>query len=370
MIIDRYLVSQVTKNLFAVAATLLFIFVSGELVNLIEKVASGTLQLNTVLLLLGLNSFTNLIFVLPLSFYLAILLTFSRLYQDNEMVVLTACGIGQIRILRGLFLMIFTFTIVVGWLSLQLVPLVEMNAQEILNKAERSNYLNGVIPGRFTELARGVGVVYAEKLDEDGRMHNILLQREDPDGQILVRAKLAYAEVDQKSGERFILLEHGRRYSGKPMTNNFSSVTFEKHGIRMLNSSSQKPFRLRNNALPTSTLWSSKATGYISELQWRISVPISCIVLAILAIPLSRTSNRQTRYGKLAVAILLYIVYSNLLNVSRAWVSNSKIDPSIGLWWVHAVLIVFALLLWWQQMGLSFSMLKRKFKAKRPYENT
>ena len=352
MIIDRYLARQVTQSLVGVSVVLLLIFVSGQLVSLFGKVASGTLHANTVLLLLGLKSLSNLVFVLPLSFYLAILLAFTRLYQDNEMVVLTACGIGQLKILRGLAFLIVVFSILVGWLSLHLAPWAETKAQEIVKSVDDSTDLQGIIPGRFKELARGVGVIYVEKLDDDGRMHNIFLQREDRDGPILIRAERAYAQMDEQSGQRFMILENGHRYSGKPGVNYFSSVSFERHGIRMTESSSSKPLQLRFKAVPTTTLWGSKNTVHMSELQWRISAPILCILLAILAIPLSRTSHRQGRYGKLAIAILLYIIYSNLLNVSRTWVTKSEIDPNIGLWWVHVTVIIFALILWWRQLGL------------------
>ncbi len=353
MIIDRYLGIQVTKSLIGVATILLLIFVSGELISLFGKVATGTLHLQTVLLLLGLNSLTNLIFVLPLSFYLAILLTFTRLYQDNEMVILSACGIGQIRLLRSLFLMTFAFTVLIAWLSLYLVPSVEAMAQEVLNETKQNNDLNGIIPGRFKELSQGIGVIYAESRDKDGRMHNILVQQEDSAGQILIRAKQAYIQMNKDLDEKFIILKNGHRYAGKPMSNNFSSLDFETYGYRMDSSNSQPPVQFRYNAIPTSTLWSSKSTNSISELQWRISVPILTVLLGIMAIPLSRTSNRQGRYSKLALAILLYIVYSNLLNVSRAWITNATIDPVIGLWWVHGVVIIFIILLWWQQLGLS-----------------
>ena len=353
MIIDRYLARQVTQSLIGVSVVLLLIFMSGQLVSLFGKVASGTLHANTVLLLLGLNSFTDLVFVLPLAFYLAILLAFTRLYQDNEMVVLTACGISQARVLRGLFMLMIGFASLLGWISLQAAPWAEAKAQEIIKGVgESTSEQQGVIPGRFKELARGVGVLYVEKMDDDGRMYNIFLEQENPDGQTLIRAERAFSEVDKTTGQRFMILENGHRYSGKPGANHFSSVTFEKHGIRMTESTSNKPIQLRYMAIPTTTLWSSKSAPHIAELQWRISAPIVCILLAIMAVPLSRTSNRQGRYGKLAIALLLYIVYTNLLNLSRAWLTKSEIDPIIGLWWVHGLAMLIALLLWWRQLGL------------------
>ncbi|MFO7604199.1 MAG: LPS export ABC transporter permease LptF [Gammaproteobacteria bacterium] len=364
MIIDRYLARQVTQSLIGVSVVLLLIFISGQLVSLFGKVASGTLQANTILMLLGLNSLSNLVFVLPLSFYLAILLAFTRLYQDNEMVVLTACGIGQVRVLRGLLFLIVIFAALVGWLSLHLAPWAEARAQEIVKAVEESSDLQGIVPGRFKELSRGIGVIYVEKVDGDGRMQNVFLQQEGEDGDLLIRAERAYAQVDAVTGHRFMVLENGHRYAGKPGVSHFSSVTFERHGIRMTESDSSQPLQLRYKAVPTATLWTSTEPHLISELQWRISAPIVCILLALLAIPLSRTSNRQGRYGKLAIAILLYIIYTNLLNVSRAWVTKGEIAPSLGLWWVHVLVIIFALLLWWRQLGLPVIKLRR---TKRQY---
>lgn len=364
MIIDRYLARQVAQSLIGVSVVLLLIFMSGQLVSLFGKVASGTLHANTVLLLLGLNSFTDLVFVLPLAFYLAILLAFTRLYQDNEMVVLAACGISQARVLRGLFMLVIGFACLMAWISLKAAPWAEARAQEIIKGVgETSSEQQGIIPGRFKELARGVGVLYVEKMDDDGRMYNVFLQKETPDGQTLIRAERAYSEVDKVTGQRFMILENGYRYAGKPGVNNFSSVAFAKHGIRMSESVSKKPIQLRLLAIPTSTLWSSSSAPYRSELQWRISTPIVCILLAIMAVPLSRTSNRQGRYGRLAIALLLYIVYTNLLNLSRAWLTKSEIDPLLGLWWVHGLAIVMSLVLWWRQLGLPLPGRRRRVKA-------
>jgi lipopolysaccharide export system permease protein len=82
-----------------------------------------------------------------------------------------------------------------------------------------------------------------------------------------------------------------------------------------------------------------------AELQWRIGVPLSTIILAIFAVPLSRSQPRSGRYGRLAVGLLVFIIYFNLLSAAKAWVEKGELDPALGLWWVHGLVLLAALML-------------------------
>lgn len=87
----------------------------------------------------------------------------------------------------------------------------------------------------------------------------------------------------------------------------------------------------------------------IAELQWRLAAPAAIFVLTLLAVPLARSSPREGRYGRLALAVLVYIVFANLLGVARVWVERGVVGAWPGLWWVHALFVVVALAMLWRQ---------------------
>jgi lipopolysaccharide export system permease protein len=139
-------------------------------------------------------------------------------------------------------------------------------------------------------------------------------------------------------------LHEGRRYEGEPGTTQFRVVEFLEHGI---------PYRLpslatpdpRPRALPVTTLLASDDLQHVAELHWRIGVPLATIILAILAVPLSRTQPRAGRYGRIAIGLLVFIIYLNMLSAAKAWVEQGIIPPGLGLWWVHLAVLLFALAL-------------------------
>jgi len=348
-IIDRYLIKEILLTLTGVTLVLLLIFISGQLVSLYAKVASGVLPLRSILFLLGLNSISNLVFVLPLSFYLAILLAFSRLYKDNEMVVLAACGVSHWRVLRAVLLLAGFFSIFVGWLSLDLAPWAESQTHLIKEEQKQKGDIESISSGRFKELTKGEGVVYVQQFDEDSlQMKNVFMQHRIKDKNSVISAAAGSRLIDEKTGDRFIVLHNGQRFEGPDKYGRTAIARFESHGIRIEERSKIDLTRLRQSAMSTLTLLELGRSVDHAELQWRISAILLTVVLAVLAVPLSRTSPRQGRYSKLALALLFYIIYTNLLNVSRAWLNKDEVSVYVGMWWVHIMILLLAIIMFIQ----------------------
>jgi lipopolysaccharide export system permease protein len=356
-IISRYLIKEVVVTLLGVVTVLFLIFFSGQLVALYSMAASGNLEVKAILTTLGLQSIANLVFVLPLSFYIAILLAFSRLYRDNEMVVLGACGISQWQVLRAIILLAVVFASFVAYLSLYLVPWSESQTEIIYKESEQRSTLESLSAGRFKELTKGEGVVYVQEYDPDSlRMKNVFMQylfkRKDSQDDSIITAESGYRTFDKKTGDQFLVLENGYRYEELRKSKQTAVIEFKKHGVRVDEDLNKPKVELRQRSMPTTLLLQRRSGPDNAEFQWRISTALLCIVLAMLAVPLSRASPRQGRYGKLALALLIYIIYTNLLNVSRAWLNRNAIDVWIGMWWVHllGVLLALSLLVHWKSL--------------------
>jgi len=342
-IINRYLIKEVTLTFIGVCLVLFLIFVSGQLVSLYDKAVSGGIQASVILKSLGLKSLSNLVFILPLAFYMGILIAFSRLYKDNEMVVLAACGIGRWTILRSVLSLAGLFAIIVGGLSLYIAPWAESESELLIKKQTSSDSVEALSSGRFRELKRGEGVVYVQEFDQDELvMKNIFLQHREEKKNSIVSAKSGRKELKKETGDNFLILEKGQRFEGPMEDGSTAMIQFESHGIRLEQTQLQK-VSYRKKAETTVALWERGRKDDIAELQWRVSAVILCFVLTILAVPLSKVSPRQGSYSKLAIALLIFIIYTNLLTVSRAWLTKNTINEWVGLWWVHAIALLLAL---------------------------
>jgi lipopolysaccharide export system permease protein len=213
-----------------------------------------------------------------------------------------------------------------------------------------------VTPGRFQELPQGKGVIYIETISKDlSRINKIFVQYQDGQRNSRIIAETGHIEPDPETGDRFLILENGHRYEGQPGDEDYTILDFKRHGIR-IEETQPEVVKLRHKAIPTRELLEShshppEARARITEFQWRISSALSCIVLALLAVPLSRSSHRQSRYTRLAMAIVLYMVLSNLLSVARTWMQEGQVSPWIGLWWVLILAVLFAIALILRQTG-------------------
>jgi lipopolysaccharide export system permease protein len=161
------------------------------------------------------------------------------------------------------------------------------------------------------------------------------------------------------NGDRFLVLLNGTRYEGIPGQRDYRIVDFERYAMR-IESAGAKQSLPNARTLTTQALWRNPTTWNLSELEWRLGLPISAAVLALLAITLSYVNPRAGRSLNLAVAMVLYMLYSNMISVTNAWVGQGKLAPGIGLWGIHALMLLITALLFYWRMTL-FS-LRRVFK--------
>lgn len=360
MIIARYITRDVLTTFGGVLVILLLIALSAQLVGLFNKVASGQLTADVVFMTLGLKTISLVAFILPLSFFLGILLSFSRLYQDSEMTALFAAGIGPFRVLGSVLSLAVLVAALQAWLSLQLTPWAEEQAQRISEDTAARSGIAGLAPGRFREMDSGIGVIYAEMLDESShKLMNLFIQKRDSNRQTIIKASSGYETTDKKDN-RYVVLENGYRYEGQPGQEGYTIIEFKKHGL-LVEQDSPEEIELWKKSIKTSELWRSTDTGDRAELQWRISSALLCITLAMLAVPLSQTTPRQGRYAKLVLAIIFYLVFTNLLSIARTWLNRGEVSEYLGLWWVHGLIVLTAIFFLMRHYGLRY-YLRYKFK--------
>ena len=113
-------------------------------------------------------------------------------------------------------------------------------------------------------------------------------------------------------------------------------------------------------AKSTLELLKSDSSRYKAELYWRLSLPISALLLVFLAIPLSFINPRSGRSVNIILALLLFVIYNNLLGVSHSIVSIGNTKILHGLWPVHLSFGTIAIYLFYRR-SLSLPLFPTKF---------
>ncbi len=354
MIITRYLFREILATFAGVALVLMLMASSAQLVGIFTKVADGTIKADTVMSLFGIYSITTVPFILPLSIYLAVLITLGRLYRESEMAALAACGYGPFQLLRPVLIVAVLVAIVQGLFTLFLAPWADGQGGRMEALQKSSVDIQGITPGRFRPIPMSKGIIYVETINEDRtRIGNIFASLPGTKGNTTIIARAGQIKIDAQSGDRFLELSDGYRYEGIPGKDNFSLIQFERHAIR-LETSRLLDFKYRYRSLPSIVLLKAGDRASLAEFQWRLSSALFCIVLAVLALPMSKTSPRQGRYTRMVLAVVLYLLLSNLLNVARSWVSEGTVSPVIGMWWVHVSALLAAIGLILYQNGARY----------------
>jgi lipopolysaccharide export system permease protein len=350
-ILDRYIFREIAMTWLGVTMVLLVILLTNQFARVLGDVAKGKLPKNAAFDVIGLSAAQYLTVLVPIGLFLSIMLALGRLYRDSEMPAMMACRVGPSGIYRPLLGLLIPLALAVAWLAIDGAPKALTAVDRIGAEARREADLASIEPGRFTVFGPDQAVVYGEGVTAEGEMQGVFMQRMVDDGQVEVVIASRGEQIESEDpNTRLLVLHNGRRYEGKPGTSRFRVVEFAEHGI---------PYELpslertdpRPRAMTFSALMQSDDLDHIAELQWRIGIPLSTIVLAFLAVPLSKSRPREGRYGRLAIGLLVFIIYLNMLSAAQSWIEQGTISPRLGLWWVHGAMLLIGIVLLAYQNG-------------------
>ena len=348
-ILDRYLLREVIYGWLATTLILWFVLITNRLVRHLAKAAAGELPADVILTLLAVKTFWFLVYILPFSLALGVVMALGRMYRDNEMAVLSACGVGPARLYQPLLVMGLLLSVLLGWLALSVGPDVFAYGAAVEKRAKQTADVSLLVAGRFNSIRKGRLTFYAESLSkQQALMENLFVHVQAEPGkgrppQVMV-AESAYRMSDPDTGDNYVVFVNGTRYEGTPGKANYRVMGFREQGVR-IEIEDKARFKTHENMIPSAVLMDSDNTSHIAELQWRLSVPVTVLVLLLLSVPLGSVSPRQGKHSGMVVAVLVFLTYYNLLGTARSWVEQGIIPVQIGLWWVHLLAVLVAVIL-------------------------
>lgn len=350
MIILRYLSREIMVTLLAASSILLLITMSGRFARYLSAAASGRISVDILFSLIAFRMPEFLVLVLPLGMFIAILLAYGRLYIESEMVVLSACGISQRQILGFTLVTALLVSAVVASFSLWLGPMGAQKTDVMLLEQRQRSEFDSLQDGRFQPLGDGQIITYVESVSNNRKQLNQVFVAQsganaDSERLIVIVAEVGEQKHNPEYDQRYLMLHDGIRYEGSPGSAEYSVMRFKTYGQHMPPMDSSLLYSNKIDARSTRDLYESDDLESQVALQWRISLPLLVIIVAVLAIPLSKTNPRQGRYLKMLPALLLYLVYLGALIGVRGAMDSGKWPLVPGLWAVHGLFAVVALFL-------------------------
>ena len=351
MIFLRAAQREFTQNAVAVFVALFAILISTVLIRLLGQAAGGRVPADAVLALIGFGAIAQMPVVLSLTVFIAILMSLSRSYRDSEMVVWFSSGVPLTAWVRPVLRFAVPVVILIAALSLFVAPWAQKKSVEYKEQLNNRDDVSRVATGMFRESSGGERVFFVEALSgEEGRVRNVFASSMQHGRLGVMVASQGHMETDA-AGNRFVVLEHGRRYEGTPGTPSYRVMEFERYQIRMESKEASSGPR-QPKTLPLPILLSEPSNGNRGELLARISAPVLALMLSLLAIPLSFVNPRAGRANNLILAILVYLIYSNALSVCQAWVGQGRMRFDIGLWAPHLMMMGVLAVLFYRRLSV------------------
>jgi lipopolysaccharide export system permease protein len=342
-ILGRYILREVLTAWLVVTGVLLVILLANQVVGVLERAAANQYPQSVVLQLIGLGALQNLSVLLPVGLLLGVVLAFGRLYHDSEMAAAFACGAGPANVYAPVALLAVLVTGGLAWLTLVLAPDATARAMSLRSEALRAGQFAPIASGKFRSFSGGNAVVYAQDVNRDGTLANVFVERNRGSLVEVALANRARHAVSADGMTHILTLYDGERFEGVPGSPEFRIERFAEQ-IVPVQVPAVADVAPPLEAQPTVSLLASAKPADQAELHWRLAMPLMCVVLALVAVPLARLRPRQGRYARVWLAVLIYLLYSNLISVGKVWIARGTVPQWLGLWWTHVAVVLLALL--------------------------
>jgi lipopolysaccharide export system permease protein len=341
MLIFRYLLRETFKSQLAVFFILMSIFITLRFVRILGDATDGNVPADLVLGFITLYSPVLASLILPISLFLGVMLAHGRMYVDSEMTVLRACGVSEWYVVRVTLFVALIVALVTAIVTLYLAPLAMEKEYQLQEQAAAKSGIAAVIPGRFQQAGENDSVIFVHDVDaESESLRKVFLAQPSlkKNEVHLIYAQSGLIQQSAAGGQQLVL-EKGTQYEGTTIANDYQIVQFDEYAVTIEEPNTQEE-RRKMVAIPTTALWKIDTIEAKAEMQWRIAIPLSLPFLVLIAVPLSAVDPRQGRFGKMLPALLLYLGYFLLLLASRRIMEDGKLPSFLGLWWVHAVMLL------------------------------
>ena len=352
----------IMRNLVAYFCVITFIIglvvFGNQFVLTVQESIDRGIPFQELMPLISFNMIRDVPVILVLSIFLAVIITISQLYKNSEAIVMNSIGLGDkafLSVIKPLAIILFLFVL---FLTAYAVPWAKQQKSAAEEETKNASEFSFITEGKFESFKKGDIVFYASEstsIDVDGvqNMEEIFIYASENGNPVIVLASEATKYIDPKSKSIYLRLRDGVRYQGLPSSENINILNFDSYDLEIVSGEVQKSIATFTEIEEKTTLDLLKQGGLlaIAELQWRLSLPLSILILVVFAVYLGKTSPRGGKGINILIGIFVFMLYNNGLLVAKSSIENGLLSPIIGMWGIHLIAILFLMLLYQFRQG-------------------
>ncbi|GAA4323065.1 LPS export ABC transporter permease LptF [Pigmentiphaga soli] len=344
---QRSVKDEMVSHASVVFSTLLVVWLSVLLIRLLGDAAAGRIGADVVLGIATFSSINAVPTIISVAAFIAVLTTVTRNYRESEMVVWFASGLSLADWFRPVLRFVLPCAVLVGVFTMAAAPWAYRQINDYRDRYAQRSDVSKITPGQFLESSGIDRVFFVESANQAGDTVGNVFVRWLENGRLNILASGTGQVEVQPNGDRFMVLSRGHRYELAPGSPEFRLMRFEKYGVRMERKDTAAADDPATKARPTLQLLRDRDNRSAGELLWRFSMPLLAINLALLAVPLGAVNPRLGRSGAIVMALLVALLYLNMVNLAKAWVGNGRVGMAVAMLVLHgAVALLTAVLMY------------------------
>ena len=336
--LEQYITHEILRPFAVISLILAGLFSSFNAARYLEEAVSQTLGMVLILKLVFLKTVIAMEVLFPIAFYAAILVALGRMHRDQEIIVLQSAGVNERFIVKTVLALALLVGLMVGILSVFGRPWAYGSIYSMDNSASTEIDVGRYQSGRFYGTQASGRIIYInEKNDTDSTLKGVFHYTRKNGRSDIILAREGYQVRAGDFNSLHLHLLNGTMYRLGRVNARESTISFSRF-VFMPDTNSAIDYQRK--AAPTAELGASTETRDIAEFQWRISRPFATILLALIAIPLSRTAPRQGKGEKIIAAAIIFAIYYNLGGLAQTWVEQGVVGSMPGVWWLHVLMLI------------------------------
>jgi lipopolysaccharide export system permease protein len=344
-IANRYILRDMLGPFSINMLVFTFLFLMTQMVEITNWIVNYDLDVLDVFTIIFFTLPWFLMFIIPMSTMMAILLTFLRLSSDNEIVALKSCGISIYRLLPPVLSFAVFGCLLTGFITLYAVPQSRAYMQEMALRLVVSNVDIGLKERTFNTAFKSV-MLYVSKIDtqnkklidifiEDKRQADVVSTVVAPEGKLF------------SEPEKFIfhlVLSNGTIHQTNLRERSASSIEFDTYKLSLDLGKEMDDLEDREKHREEMSI--AELRQYVKEspekdedyykarivLQRRFAIPVACLTMGLLAFPLGIQSKTSKRSFGLILCLFFFLLYYLLLTAGYAFGEDGTLAPEIGMW--------------------------------------
>ena len=332
-ILSKSLNMEVFRSSIGVLLIFFLLVVGSRIVGYFEQAAEGNIDPGIILSVIALRFPDFITLLIPLSFFLGLLITIGRLNSEGEIHGYFSAGLSKFNLIKFLLPQAFIYFFITLVLSLYIAPYTKNLSKELLVIDSFEEQIDAIQSDEIVSLDDG-GFLYVQTADE-GLLKGVKLFQVDEDNSFIVISDELLTTEKDKTIE--LNLKNGSFYGGlfsetSKIISNFNNFNFE-----IDKNMSQ------SNDLSLTKLFDYSSASDQATFQWNISIPITILILLLYGIYISSSKPREGKFSFMLPGMLIYVSYLSLLILGREFISDNP-GSIFNLWFIHGLFILFLFL--------------------------